>query len=314
MIWLVDELRDIVGPHMHVQAGLAFVRDAWTASRFAKARAADAVRLWPGDRPDCELTFQNRRELFEIVEADQPGRKRSAEYRDLIRRREQGEREEAELDEGWQSRAAMAPEMLRRAATSKATKGYDPDVGLIIHLNLMEYGFKGREIEAAMQACTAPAKDAFREVWVLWQQITYPLWRHGEPLPPDRFPKRDDEDDYSISDADLWKSIMEDDWKTERNMAWEVHEQNGREFRMDDQGVRFWLRNTDAPDELPVAFVVSNPVLQSLGGQVGDRAESEASFDRLRPRLVAAAMRKIGLVERPAPPAPVALRIEDIGR
>lgn len=49
-------------------------------------------------------------------------------------------------------------------------------------------------------------------------------------------------------------------------MAGEVHEQNGREFRMDDQGVRFWLRNTGTPDELPVAFVAGNPVLRDLGG------------------------------------------------
>lgn len=211
MIRSVDELKDIVWAYMHVQAGLAFVRDAWTAGRFAQARAADAVRLWPGDRPDCELMLQGRRELFEIVEADQPGRQRSAEYRDLIRRRELGEREQVEIDEDWQSRAAMAPEMLRRAAIAKAAKGYDLDNGLIIHLNLMEHGFKAREVEAAMQPCTAAAKDAFREVWVLWQNAAYPLWRNGKALPPDRRPKREDEMDRSASEAALWKSILEDD-------------------------------------------------------------------------------------------------------
>lgn len=211
MIQLVNELKEIVWANMHVQAGLAFVRDAWTAARFAQAREADAVRLWPGDRPDCELIFQDRHELFEVVEADQPGRKRSAEYRDLIRRREQGEGKQIEFDEGWQSRAAMAPEMLRRVATSKAAKGYDPNVGLIIYLNLMEYGFMSREIEAAMQPCTAPAKDAFREVWVLWQKIAYPLWRQGEAVPPDRRPKRDGDAGGSLSDLELWRSIVEDD-------------------------------------------------------------------------------------------------------
>lgn len=95
-------------------------------------------------------------------------------------------------------------------------------------------------------------------------------------------------------------------------MAWQLHEENGREYRMDDQGVRFWLRETTAPGELPVAFVISNLVIQNLGGQVGSFAESEASFDRFRGEIVAGAIRRIGEVERPQPPRPILLRSEDI--
>lgn len=210
MVRLVDELQVILDAHMLVQAGLAFVRDAWTAGRFAQARGADTVRLWPGDRPDCELTFDGKHELFEIVEADQPGRRRSEEYRDLIRRSEMGEGEAAELDEDWNVRAANAPQMLEHAATSKAAKGYDPDIGLIILLNLTEHGFMRREIEAAMQPRTACAKDAFREVWVLWQGAVYPVWHCGEPVPMHTWPKQQDEVD-PIAEAALWKSIIEDD-------------------------------------------------------------------------------------------------------
>lgn len=185
MIKQVDELKGILLGHMHVQAGLAFVRDAWIGSRFAQARGADAVRLWPGDRPDCELTFQGRRELFEIVEADQPGRQRSAEYRELIQRAERGEPPAIEEDpvENWFARAANGPQMLEHAAKSKAAKGYDPNVSLLIYLNLGEYAVRQREIEEAMQPCTASAKDIFREVWVLWRGAAYPLWQRGEAVP-----------------------------------------------------------------------------------------------------------------------------------
>src|SRR6267142_5398073 len=33
---LVDELHDITGTSMLIQAGVEFIRDAWTAARFAK--------------------------------------------------------------------------------------------------------------------------------------------------------------------------------------------------------------------------------------------------------------------------------------
>ncbi|HEY5793584.1 MAG TPA: hypothetical protein VIU82_01105 [Bosea sp. (in: a-proteobacteria)] len=209
MIELVVELKDVLRGHMHVQAGLEFIRDAWTAVRFARARGADAVRLWPGERPDCELTFQGRRDLFEIVEADQPGRQRSAEYRDLIQRAERGESATVEDDpvEDWIARAANGPQMLEHAATSKAAKGYDPSVSLLIYLNLHEWDIRQQQIEVAMQPCTAAAKDAFHEVWVLWKGDAYPLWRCGEAVPMDTWPKREDEGDLLISDAALWKSV-----------------------------------------------------------------------------------------------------------
>lgn len=211
MVGLVEEVRGILRGHMLVQAGLAFIRDAWTASRFAQARGADAVRLWPGDRPDCELTLQGRRELFEIVEADQAGRQRSAEYREIIHRAEKGEPPTVEDDpvEDWIARAANGLLMLEDAAKKKAAKGYDTSVSLLIYLNLGEYGVRQREIEKAMQPSTASAKDAFHEVWVLWKGAAYPLWRRGEALPPDRQRKREAEEDFLISDAAIWKSALE---------------------------------------------------------------------------------------------------------
>jgi hypothetical protein len=57
---------------------------------------------------------------------------------------------------------------LRHAAAAKAGKHYPKSAGLVIYLNLSEYGWRRKEIEAVMHEATSPAKDAFREVWVLW--------------------------------------------------------------------------------------------------------------------------------------------------
>ena len=214
MLALVEELRVILRGHMMVQPGITFVREAWVAGRFAQANGADTVRLWPTDRPDCELAFQDQRELFEIVEADQPGRQRSAEYKARMHKAERGELEEVEWDpsEDWIARAAKGPQMLRDAAAKKAGKGYETSVSLLIYLNLGEYGIRQREIEAAMQLCTAAAKDAFDAVWVLWKGVAYPVWRRGEAVPTDTWPKREiDEEARRISDAEIFRAAIQDE-------------------------------------------------------------------------------------------------------
>jgi hypothetical protein len=74
-------LHEILGPEALIQAGLEFYRDAYVAVRFAKARNADFVRLWPGNRPDFEIVVGGKSLLLEAIEADTPGRKRGAEYK-----------------------------------------------------------------------------------------------------------------------------------------------------------------------------------------------------------------------------------------
>lgn len=222
MLDLVEELRAILRGHMMVQSGLTFVREAWVASRFAQARGADAVRIWPKDRPDCELTLGGRRELFEIVEADQPGRKRSTEYKERMQKAERGELVVVECDpvEEWIARAANGPKMLRDAAAKKANKDYEPGISLLIYLNLGEYGIRQKEIEAAMRPATACAKDAFLEVWVLWEGGAYLVWRLGEAVPGDTLPKRRlDEEEMRITDAEIFRSAISDPGPYEADMG-----------------------------------------------------------------------------------------------
>jgi hypothetical protein len=199
---LVDEIKSTIGEYFHVQSGLTFVREAWVACRFAQARGADLVRLLRIDPPDCELIFKDRRERFEIVEAIELERRRSDEYNRDIKRRERGEEPLFEND-NLDDLEGKAKTMLEYAATKKASKKYcnNADFGLIIYLNLGDYGFATEEIEAGMQVWTTSAKDAFREIWVIWKEVVYQLWQDGTPLPKLRYPVIDTKNIDSLTNA-----------------------------------------------------------------------------------------------------------------
>lgn len=53
----------------HLLQSRVFLREAWIASNFAKARNADQVRLVSDEWPDFELRFGNVIEKHEAVEA-----------------------------------------------------------------------------------------------------------------------------------------------------------------------------------------------------------------------------------------------------
>lgn len=181
MLAMVHELHDQLGLHAMTQAGVEFFRDAFVAGHFASSRGADTVRLWPDTRPDFELITGNTSTLFEVVEADLPGRNRGAEYREAILLEEQ-ERETWEHDpaEAVADRARKAPAMLREASRRKAAGGYDPAWCLVVYLNLSDYGWHTREVEDCMRPSTRPASLAFKEVWVLWKRQTYLTWSNGQ--------------------------------------------------------------------------------------------------------------------------------------
>src|SRR4051812_14589822 len=61
------------------QGGLAFLRDAWTASRVGCALPSDAVRLVTSQRPDFEIRIDGQILRFEATEADIDGRRRGDE-------------------------------------------------------------------------------------------------------------------------------------------------------------------------------------------------------------------------------------------
>jgi hypothetical protein len=153
----------------HRQAGLEFLRDAWIAGEFAKARNADAVRLVSDEWPDFELRFGETIEQFEAVEADDPERKRGLEYTaDKIGKVEH------DPVENWIARAEAAPGYIRVACERKAAKRYAGRAHLVVYLsNAGEYGIRQKEVEASFFDATKPAHGLFDTVWVLWGGKAY---------------------------------------------------------------------------------------------------------------------------------------------
>lgn len=174
----------IPGEYFFVHAGHEFIRDAYIAAEFAKARGASRVRL-SDDPPDFEIEVDGVVEKFEATEADIPGRKRGDEYRAEL---ENPQHTELVAQEVINAGIAAVPVALRAAAELKAAKAfqdsrYDPSWGLVILQNCATYGFGKAELEAGFDAATLPAKTAFRQVWVLWGREAYRTWPPCGPRP-----------------------------------------------------------------------------------------------------------------------------------
>jgi len=169
----VDELKLKAGPcQFFNDPNIAFGRDAFVAGKSAAALAVDAVRLCQDTWPDFELRCGGVDvQQYEVREADVEDRRRGDEYRAASR--------EPQIDD-WAARVCHVPGALRRAAAAKAGKRYPKSAGLVIYLNLSDYGWRRKEIEAVMHEATSPAKDAFREVLVLWDGRLYLLWDQSE--------------------------------------------------------------------------------------------------------------------------------------
>ncbi len=156
-----------------------FVRDATIAAVFARARGLEIVRLHPDRWPDFILSNGGQDQLFEATEADYPGRRRDAEYRQAAELDPAG-RSACRPDpiEDWLT-AEAAAEMLERAARTKVKKHYSLGASLVIYLNASEYGIRHQEIVDTMTDSTAVAKDAFVSVWVLWKGQAFETWNSG---------------------------------------------------------------------------------------------------------------------------------------
>lgn len=187
----LDALTDRLG-HWALVQNSPF-RDAYTAHRFARLQGAATVRLG-ADPPDFHLTGVAGCDTFEVVETYPEGRRRSDEYRALAlaedKRAELGadaltDEEKAlfavipDPEEDWGPRANTAASLLARASNAKAKKGYPPDWGLVIKLDLGGFVL-GHEktVIAQMAPSTESARHAFREVWVLWESA-HLMWRDG---------------------------------------------------------------------------------------------------------------------------------------
>lgn len=174
MARVVEEAMDRLGSnYLFIQAGLAFIRDAWIAVEFGKVLRADQVRLVGDAWPDFELRKDDRVAAFEAVEADDPRRWRGDEYRDSS-----GQIEDDPVED-WIARANEAPAWLEAACQKKAAKRYGARANLVIYLNLGEYGIRQKEIESCFPGATGSVKDSFDAVWVLWKKLAYLVWQGG---------------------------------------------------------------------------------------------------------------------------------------
>jgi len=158
------------GPVAMIQSGVEFLRDAYVAAEFARARNAEKVRLMSGPWPDFELTIDGRVELFEATEAYRPGRRRGDEYRNddgsvLIT-----------LQRDWVALTQQAPAWIEAACRRKLDKRYGSCSRLVIYLDMNEFGDRQKEVEACFAPATHVAKDAFEAIWVLWKKRAYEVW------------------------------------------------------------------------------------------------------------------------------------------
>lgn len=178
------------------QSGVGFITEAWAAAKFAALRRAAHVRLIPQRDcwPDFELRAGNQVEQWEFTEADEPDRRRGDEYRTHSQRRAVGgPTVENDPVEDWIARAERVPTALCVAVRRKLQRRYSDSASLLIYLNIDEYGIRQNEIEASFQNATAKGKDAFTEIWILWKDRAYQVWRHGQPVVTPSSPKRESE-------------------------------------------------------------------------------------------------------------------------
>jgi hypothetical protein len=167
-------LRFMPSEQLFRQAGLTFIREAWVIYYFAKAVGADRLTLWKGDRPDAAIRIGQTISEFEIVEVLENDRKRGEQKWD-------GSAVIVDPVEKWSQRAAEIPDAVKRAVRKKSGKAYPETVGLIIYLNIGEWGIRQTEIQASLHAATELARGRFRQVWVFWKSRFYLLWDSGAP-------------------------------------------------------------------------------------------------------------------------------------
>jgi hypothetical protein len=153
------------------QPGLTFLRDGWIASRVADALSSDSVRLVRDERPDFEIRSKGKIEQFEATEADMDDRRRGDEPDDPCL--------QPDPVENWRKRFEAIPAALDRVIAKKIHKGYQPDVNLVIYVNLGSYGTYVSEGLPILRDGTSPAKDKFKRVFALWEGSLYRFWEDG---------------------------------------------------------------------------------------------------------------------------------------
>jgi hypothetical protein len=178
-----EQLMDKLGNEdLFNQSGLTFILEAWAAAEFAQKRGATSLHLVRTERPDCELKFADGAiEAFEIVEADVLGHKRGLEYRE---RATPGKTRDWPVEE-WAT-AEQAREVIHARAEKKANKArdlasagtpYPPGTGLLIYLNISDFGANHEAIKVEFDASVAVATSWFMSIWILWKGVAYHIFQ-----------------------------------------------------------------------------------------------------------------------------------------
>ena len=178
----LDKLRAEYGKQLLSKSEFtSLFRDAYAASAFAFHRGAEKVRLIKANQPDFEIEALGRKQMYEVVEADTPGRRRGDEIK------HQPERVTGTpLPDDLLLTAELAQQILETAAKRKDKDIYLPEWGLVIVLNPIRLGGQEQhDIEEGLARATAVVKDRFEEVWVLWGHAAYKAWfKDGLQLEP----------------------------------------------------------------------------------------------------------------------------------
>jgi hypothetical protein len=175
----VVAVMNILGPeYLFTKGGLRFIHEAYVGAELGVIRGAVSVSLIDAERPDFALQFDNRTELYEVVEADRPGRRRGDEYKAL---KAAGYpithwpvEDWANGEQAYDALHAMAEKKAKKAA-KLAAKGipYPEQTRLLFYLNLMDFGAHTEEIISVFSRAIEPARKGFSSVWVLWKNLLY---------------------------------------------------------------------------------------------------------------------------------------------
>jgi hypothetical protein len=170
---------DILGStDLFNRSGLTFVLEAHVAAEIGLLRGASGACLIEDDRPDFELHFENRRELYELVEADREGRERGREYQALA----EAERRVWDWPEEEWATAEQAFCSIRAAAEKKAKRAeallaggisYPDQTRLLFYVNLVDFGTNYDEIVRVFRSAVHPVRPWFSSIWLLWKSQLY---------------------------------------------------------------------------------------------------------------------------------------------
>ncbi len=183
--WTPAEFATAVSAHKETIPTLDFmcrskakpIREAWAAARYATILSQDrpvSIQLERDRFPDFNLRVRHELQPFEVVEADQVGRRRSEEYRRAAEREAAGLPPEIEHFDPWEEEQAAIPAIVR-AIEAKAAKHYRPAPHLLVYVDFWLEGEPPNEILNGVRSAEQH-RNSFAAIWLLWGNFIIRLW------------------------------------------------------------------------------------------------------------------------------------------